>query len=121
MLTNKSILVIEDDLVSFELLKELLEQTEAKITHVTTGHKAVEIFDKQSFDAVLLDIKIPGIDGFELARRFKLSRHEVPIIAQTAMALQSDKLKCLEAGCDEYVPKPIKISELQEKLMRLLS
>lgn len=120
-LTNKSVLIVEDDATSFELLREVMEQTEAKITHAISGRQALDIFESENFDLVLLDIKIPEIDGLEVARQFKLSKNHIPIIAQSAKALLTDRMKCLEAGCDEYVPKPIPIRELYDKINRLLS
>jgi CheY-like chemotaxis protein len=116
-LKNKRILIVEDDIVNFEYLRELLEMAKAKIIHAATGLEALELFNQQNIDAVLLDIKIPPPDGLEVARLIKSSdKKKVPVIAQTAKAFQKDKKDCLDAGCDEYISKPFPINELFEKL-----
>ena len=68
--------------------------------------------EHDNIDLVLMDIQIPEIDGYELTRRFKKLRPSVPIIAQTAFAMQNDRSVILEAGCDHYISKPINIYEL---------
>ena len=72
------------------------------------GRKAIDSFIKnEDIDLVLLDIQLPEISGYQVAREMKLIRKHIPIIAQTAFAMMDDREKCLEAGCDEYITKPI--------------
>jgi CheY-like chemotaxis protein len=59
-----------------------------------------------------MDIRIPKLDGYETTRRIKKIKKNLPVIAQTAYALEGEKAKCLEAGCDDYIAKPVKINEL---------
>jgi PAS domain S-box-containing protein len=105
---NNHILVVEDDMACLALINELLEETKIKISNATTGLEAVKICRKDpTIDFVLMDMRLPEMDGYEATRRIKEFRPELPIIAQTAHALSDDKKKCLSAGCDDYLTKPI--------------
>src|SRR6202022_4752933 len=81
-----------------------------------SGLLALEAFEKEQFDVVLMDIQMPGMDGFEatavIREKEKLTGRHVPIIAMTAHALKGDQERCLSAGLDGYVSKPIRTSEL---------
>lgn len=86
----------------------MLEETGIKVTHATTGLEAVKLCRKDiSLDIVLMDMRLPEIDGYEATKRIKEFRSELPIIAQTAHALNEDRKKCLSAGCIDYLTKPI--------------
>ena len=105
---NHHILVVEDDMTCLELINEFLEETGIKISNGTTGLEAVKICRKDtSIDIVLMDMRMPEMDGYEATKRIKEFRPDLPIIAQTAHALSDDKKKCLSAGCDDYLTKPI--------------
>jgi PAS domain S-box-containing protein len=105
---SKCIMVIEDDNLSATFFKEILKHTKAKCLFADNGKKAIEIFKtRQKIDVVLMDIRLPDIDGFELTKLFKSIDPKVIIIAQTAYAGEDDKIKCLEAGCDDYISKPV--------------
>lgn len=119
---NKGVLVVEDNLSNFEFIKAVLSRTKAKLFWADTGVKAVEIFRKKRkyIHLVLMDIQIPEMDGYEATRLMKKMRPDIPIIAQTAFAMSRDKEKSLDAGCDDYISKPIKPSDLLNMLAKYL-
>ena len=111
-----NILYIEDNPDNTMLVRRALEARGYKLLHAETGLKGVGIAEAEAVDLILLDINLPDIDGYEVARRLRSNgKHEltsVPIIAVTANALKGDAEKALEAGCDVYMSKPINIREL---------
>jgi two-component system, cell cycle response regulator DivK len=111
-----TILYIEDNPDNTMLVRRALEARGYKLLDAATGLKGVEIAEAQNVALILLDINLPDIDGYEVARRLRSSgRREltsVPIIAVTANALKGDAEKALNAGCDVYMSKPINIREL---------
>ncbi len=114
-----TILIAEDDLTSFIFLREILKSTGAKILHARDGGKAVEII-KSTPDVtiVLMDLKMPILGGLDATRQIKQIRPDLPIIAQTAFASPSDEQRSLDAGCDDYLAKPIKRDLLFEKIAK---
>lgn len=118
------ILYIEDNPDNMLLVKRALEARGYRLLQATTGQQGLEIAERENVDLILLDINLPDIDGYEVARR--LRRHKkaslayVPIIAITANALKGDAEKALEAGCDVYMAKPINIRELWAQVEGLL-
>ena len=118
---TKHVLIVEDDRVSVLYIKELVGMMEVpgikiKVDHVFTGEKALEHIHNQYCDLVLMDLKLPGIDGLETTRLIKSKHPSLPVIAQTAFALSGDDQKALQAGCDDYISKPIADKELTEKI-----
>lgn len=107
--TGKVILVVEDVESNFDLLKIILEGSGAEVHRIENGLEAVEFCKvNKHIDLVLMDIQLPGINGYEATRLIKEFRPELPVLAQTAFALAEDKELCMEAGCDGYIAKPIK-------------
>ena len=105
---GKTILIAEDDLNSFKFLHELLKKTHAEILHAANGKQAIDIIrSSQQIDLVVMDIMMPELDGYEATRMIKSSHREIPVIAQTAYAMAGDKERMQEAGCDDYVSKPL--------------
>ena len=103
-----NVLVAEDDDVNYFFVHEMLSDYSINIQRAADGNEAVELVrSNPNFDIVLMDIKMPGKDGFEATREIKEFRKELPIIAQTAYAFSTDKEKALAAGCDDYISKPI--------------
>jgi hypothetical protein len=103
-----NVLVAEDDDVNYFFVHEMLADYSINIQRAADGNEAVELVrSNPNFDIVLMDIKMPGKDGFEATREIKEFRKELPIIAQTAYAFSTDKEKALAAGCDDYISKPI--------------
>lgn len=118
--SDKMILIVEDDLVSKEFLEALFEPTNVQLVMVDRGSEAIELFkSREHFDCVLMDIRLPDINGFEVTKKCKEINNSTPIIAQTAFAMEDDKSKCISAGCDDYVSKPIDKDILFEKIDRL--
>jgi PAS domain S-box-containing protein len=105
---NKTVLVAEDDAFNFFLIRELLSGRGINILHARNGLEAVELLQSSpEVDLVLMDIKMPGMDGFQATRKVKQMRPELPVIAQTAYALQADQDEVREAGFDGYLSKPL--------------
>jgi len=103
-----NLLVVEDDLTCLNLIQAMLEETGIKINHAITGLEAVKECRKNPLiDLVLMDMRLPEMDGYEATKRIKEFRPELPIIAQTAHALSEDRKKCLAAGCNDYLVKPV--------------
>ncbi|MBN1159401.1 MAG: response regulator [Bacteroidales bacterium] len=119
---GKKILLVEDDRSSARFMHELLKLTHVEMAFAYTASEALEIFTgDQHFHLVLMDIQLPDRNGLDLARLFKGYNRTVPIIAQTAYAMEGDNIKCIQAGCDDYISKPLNISDLFLKLDRFLS
>ena len=118
---DKKILIAEDSESGYLLLKAMLKGTKAKIIHAISGIEAVELCSKEkNIDLVLMDIKLPGIDGLEATVKIKEFNKNLPVIAQTACALPDDKKNFLEGGCDDYIEKPIRVKVLLEKMSKYL-
>jgi PAS domain S-box-containing protein len=116
------VLIAEDELSNFILLKHILSKTGISITHVENGKQVLEVLKKgEKFDLLLLDIKMPVLDGIQTAKLIRQNKYKIPILAQTAYAMADDREKCLEAGCDDYLTKPIKTKELLSKINDLIS
>ena len=109
--TGKTILVVEDNEPNFILIKEILKRTGVEIIHAITGIEAIEQ-SKNNIDLVLMDIRLPEMDGYETTRKIKSLKPDLPVIAQTAYAMADDINKCYEAGCSDYFAKPINRKEL---------
>jgi CheY-like chemotaxis protein len=118
ILKDLSILIAEDDPVGQDFLKELLADKCKTLVVADNGKKAVEYYKKNAgYDVVLMDIKMPVMDGYSATIKIKEFDAEAFIIAQTAYALESDKQKALAAGCDGYLTKPLNESVLIEKIL----
>uniref|UniRef100_UPI003217E0B4 PAS domain S-box protein n=1 Tax=uncultured Draconibacterium sp. TaxID=1573823 RepID=UPI003217E0B4 len=113
------ILVAEDDNVSFILLKNILSLANCTLTQVKNGEELVDRFKQNSdFDLILMDIKMPEMDGITATKIIREFNKTIPIIAQTAYALEGDREKALNAGFNDYITKPIVKSELIEIVNR---
>jgi PAS domain S-box-containing protein len=118
---NKAILIVEDDETSYNYLYRILNKTGLQIIRAISGYEAVNICDKQRhINLVLMDIQLPGMNGYQATQRIKEICPQLPIIAQTAHALQEDKQKSLDAGCNDYISKPIKRELLLSKIDQLI-
>ena len=111
-----SVLLAEDSLVNQRLAVALLEKHGHRVTLAGSGREALEQVDKRSFDLVLMDVQMPEMDGLEATRRIReresAGGRRLPIIAMTAHALKGDRQRCLDAGMDEYVSKPVRERQL---------
>ena len=117
---RRHLLLAEDNAVNQKLAMRILEKRGYVVTLVGDGRAAVEAFQKESFNLVLMDIQMPGMDGFAATAAIrdieKTVGGHIPILAMTAHALKSDQAKCLASGMDGYVSKPIRTSELFESI-----
>ncbi|MBN2484488.1 MAG: PAS domain S-box protein [Bacteroidales bacterium] len=115
--SGRKVLIAEDDFFSYKFLEGFIRQTNADVFHADDGSKAVEICSANNdIDIVLMDVQMPEMNGLDATRAIKGFRQKLPIIAQTANAIAEEKQKCFEAGFDDFVTKPINISELFMKM-----
>ena len=120
-LSDKTILVAEDDMMNFLLVKEFLIETNADIQHAENGQKAVELCKElDTLDLVIMDIKMPVLDGIDALKKIKELNSNLPIIAFTAHAYEKDKEKLLNKGFDEYISKPLTQNTLIEMVKSLI-
>lgn len=120
--TGHTILIVEDDEINFVYLSEIFSNTSAKIIRAYTGREAIEICNENDeISFVLMDIKLPEIDGYEATKEIKKIRPQLPIIAQTAYALPHDERKAYSVGCDGYIAKPVYKKNLIAILSKVLN
>jgi CheY-like chemotaxis protein len=118
---DKTILVVEDDKQSYHFLRELLKRTGANIKRAANGFEAIETCRNDlSIDLVLMDIQMPKMNGYDATREIKKIRKELPVIAQTAYAMAGDREKSIQAGCDDYITKPLNIESLLPKINQFI-
>ena len=114
------LLLAEDGLVNQKVAIRFLEQMGHHVELAVNGREAVDRWAQGSFDAILMDVQMPELDGFEataeIRRREQGKSNRIPIIAMTAHAMKGDRERCLEAGMDDYLSKPIRIKQLEEAL-----
>jgi two-component system cell cycle response regulator DivK len=120
-----NILVIEDNKLNRQLMNDFIELIDLgnyNIINVENGLEALKKVDYYKLDLILLDIQLPLIDGLELLSKFKEKPNvkNIPIIAVTAYAMEGDREKFLNAGCDEYLPKPLDADDFEEKIKKFL-
>jgi len=115
---NKVILIVDDEEVNYLVLNELLIAWGAKTLWAKNGKEAVDLVNSinQNIDAVLMDIRMPVMDGYAATMEIKQINPQIPIIAQTAYASDEDRLKAEAAGCNGYITKPIETNVLSEVL-----
>jgi PAS domain S-box-containing protein len=113
----KTILIVEDDIINQQYLQKLLGRNNINLISTNTGEKAIEIVSANpSIDLILMDIRLPGINGYETTKAIRHISSQIPIIAQTAYAMHNDHSKSLLMGCDDYISKPIDQNVLFAKL-----
>jgi PAS domain S-box-containing protein len=118
---DKTILIVEDESVNSYYFEEILKNTGANLIFADNGKDAIEKFEKiKMIDLVLLDLKLPDIDGFEVLKQLKKLNSEIKVVAQTAFALSNDKKAAISSGFDGYIAKPIEKAELFDLINMLL-
>ena len=119
-----NILVVEDNLINQKVALRLLEKRGHTVVVAETGNRALELVDQRPFDLILMDVQMPEMDGLQATaaiRQRELSRGKrIPIIAMTAHAMVGDKERCLQAGMDGYISKPLQINELFAAIEKVL-
>jgi len=121
--TGQSVLLVEDNPVNQTVIEAMLRSLGYRVTLVGDGAQAVRTAERNEFDAILMDCRLPLLNGYEATRQIRAlpGRQQVPIIALTANALQGDRELCLESGMDDYLAKPFKRADLQKILQRWLT
>jgi CheY-like chemotaxis protein len=118
---EKKILVVDDDMRNVFALSKVLRERGMKITKADNGVTALDLLDKDpEIDLVLMDIMMPEMDGYECIKNIRRKKRfeALPIIALTAKAMKDDRQKCLDAGANDYIAKPVDVDKLLS-LMRL--
>ncbi len=106
---DKTILIVEDIHSNYQLLAAYLSRTGVKIIHTLNGLPALEILkERKDIDLILMDLQLPDVNGIEITKMIREADDNIPIIAQTAHALAIDRERCIKAGCNDYIAKPIR-------------
>ncbi|HJQ14282.1 MAG TPA: response regulator [Anaerolineales bacterium] len=120
-----TILYIEDHPDNMTLVRRILYAENYTLIEAKTGFQGIWMAESQDIDVILLDINLPDVDGYEVARRLRTSKKtklaHIPIVAVTANAMRGDDRKILDAGADLYISKPINIQELLHTVAGLIS
>lgn len=119
-LMGKTILIAEDEDFSFMMLQAMLEDTHAEIIRAENGPMAVQLFNKQSVDLVFSDIRLPGMDGYQVIEKIKEDSENIPFVALTANAMPEEKERSLKAGFHHHATKPLSMNDLFGILNRFL-
>ena len=118
---DKVILIVEDDEVNVRFLEAILQDSDVQILHACNGYQAVQLCKSiNKIDLVLMDIKMPEMDGFEATRQIRQFNKKISIIAQTAYILEIDKEQCFAVGCNECITKPIDIKDFLDMVNSFL-
>lgn len=118
---GKTVLIVEDVDSNYQFLAATLRKSEIKIIWARTAEKALEIVRSgEPLDLVLMDVQLDGIDGYTATGKIKQLKPELAVIAQTAYAMKGEKEKSQSAGCDDYLSKPIRPSELLRTISKYL-
>ncbi len=115
--SDKTILLVDDIYMNYAFFKGALSKTKAKLVWVQEGKSAIEMIkNNDQIDLILMDINMPGFNGFEVTRKIREINNEVTIIGQTAYAMGGEDEKCYQAGCNDYLQMPVKPKFLLEKI-----
>ena len=115
------ILLAEDTPDNQILMQRLLSKRGAELVVAGDGEEALQRARGENFHIILMDIQMPKLDGYEATRRLRAEKKTIPILALTAHAMVSESRKCLEAGCDAHLSKPVRAEELVDAILRLTS
>jgi CheY-like chemotaxis protein len=120
--SNKTVLIAEDADDNYFLLSAILKKTKLNLIRAKNGQEAVDICkENENIDAILMDLSMPLMDGLEATILIKAFNKEIPIIAQTAYAMEADRDRTAKAGCDDYISKPIRRNVLIELLNKYIN
>ncbi len=114
------VLIVEDDAKIATFVTKGLKQEGYGVDHAPDGDTALLLVQTTSYDAAIIDVMLPGLDGLSLVKRLRLNRHELPILFLSARSNVEDRVKGLQAGGDDYMTKPFAFAELSARLQALL-
>lgn len=119
--SDKLILIVEDVEANYLFISSALKKTNTKMLWAKDGKEAVKlVLENPDIDLVLMDIRLPELDGYEATRQIKGFRQSLPIIAQTAYVMTNEKGKVLQAGCDDLITKPIRLKVLLQTISKYM-
>ncbi|HDS84462.1 MAG TPA: response regulator [Phycisphaerales bacterium] len=121
MIMSGKILVAEDNPSNQKLISILLQKMGHQVTLAEDGESAINKATVETFDLILMDMQMPNVNGYDAARQLREKGCKTPIIALTANAMLGDEEKCLQAGCDGYLAKPIDRTQLNEMISQYIS
>ena len=119
--SNFTIMIAEDTPYNYEYLYSILEKTGANIIWAKDGIDVLKLYSSTKIDLILMDIQLPEISGYEATAQIRTTDKSLPIIAQTAYAMAEDRQKCLDAGCNEVLVKPMRMDEVLITVARFLN
>ena len=119
---QKKVLIVEDNEINMKVTEHIVKTIDikAKIFKAETGKSALELFRKHDPDIVLLDLRLPDIDGHQVTKRIRQTNQKTPIIAITAIVVKTEKEKCLAEGVNEYISKPLDLDKVREMIKRYM-
>jgi len=117
---NKNILIVEDHDVSYKYIEEILMPFKPHISWATDGHEAVEMTNDNDYDLVIMDINLPEMNGIDAIKEIRKNRPDVPILVQTAHAMETEIDPILESGCNDMIAKPFAEKDLIDKILNIL-
>ena len=118
----KKILVVEDNSINMRLIKMTLGNKGYSLLEATDGEEALAVAVKERPDLIIMDVRLPKVNGLEVTRRLRQTPglSQIPILALTAAAMKGNREEAIEAGCDAYIPKPINTRQLPEVVAEML-
>ncbi len=117
-LRNTTIMIVDDEENNFLFMKDALRSVKASLIWARVGQEAIDIVKSgKKIDVILMDMKMPIMDGYETTKAVKKINSTIPVIAITAYAMPKERARCLEAGCDAYISKPI----ITRRLLKLIA
>ncbi len=117
---GKKVLIAEDDRVNLMMVKLFLESTGITMFNAVNGDEAIELSTRENPDIILMDIRMPGMDGLDATRIIRVTNKNVPIIAVTAFAMPNDEEIAIAAGCSAFITKPYNKNFLMQRMNQLL-
>ncbi|MDA3821780.1 MAG: response regulator [Bacteroidales bacterium] len=119
---GQKILVVEDNFMSFKLIEAYLRKSNVDLLHAKDGKQALTLFKSNpTIKLILMDIQLPGMSGLDATKFIRESNTDIPIIAATANVFEDDKIACFDAGCTDYITKPINFVVLFDLLEKYLN
>ncbi|MFH0904362.1 MAG: response regulator [Methanobacteriota archaeon] len=116
----KKALIVEDNPINMELVMEILTANGIIADEAVNGEEAIEKVEKETYDLVLMDIELPGMDGVDATKLIKSKHKNLPILALTSYAMKGDRERFIAAGFDDYIAKPIDVNSFIEKINKFI-